>query len=813
MFPIKRERPTRPPWPTIAVLLALVVVWEVFKWQTERRVAGGARGTVEHLTLPRVSPDAQGRAGDLVLRAPGGASLTIAASPDIAGHRPLLGAIVDVAMGPGDSSDPLIWLRTTTRDGAGAVAELAERPPQPFICADGSTGVRGYGALGVGLTAETCVEGASGFTLSTTVSSLSDRSSIVDELNVGSLPVLTLHGPLTGGEVDTPFVAFGGKGIAALLEAPRMHAGRPVSGSGAEAFPSPVIVRYGGDKTVSRKLRLLRGDALDAIALLSVATRVVEVSFGPERGGEVSIRDEAGAEISSGVVARGATRTLRLPAGLGVFAVLRDDRGLVTDPRVLLPPPGGRASVRATARVPATVMLAYRDEAGSPIPVHVLIKGQGETADPRPVDVEGRVVVAGRSLYLLDGRTRVSVAPGAYRITASHGTAYSLSVTDVTVSAEAPATIEAALRRVVDTSGWLAADLHLHAAPSPDSDVALAERVQSLACEGIELGVATDHNRVTDYAPQVHALGLDGVLATAAGVEVSSGGERWGQFNAYPLLPPSGAPEEGVPVYFGRRPAEMFASARELGARIVQVNHARVAAGTGYFELARLDPKTGHASGEFSSDFDALEAYSGMWIEKRDEIRQGAVDLVALARRGKRVAAVGGSDAHTLLHEEVGYPRTYVHTSAAPVGTRFERLVTALLGGRDTMVTSGPFVELAVEGHGVGSVVVPPAGGSVHVRVRVSAPAWVPVEHVEIWRDDTVVRRFTVEGPPKDGVRFEGEIDVPVGGSDAVVLAWAEAEQALPDVVACEHPLAIGFTGLVYVDGNRDGQITVPPAP
>jgi hypothetical protein len=138
-------------------------------------------------------------------------------------------------------------------------------------------------------------------------------------------------------------------------------------------------------------------------------------------------------------------------------------------------------------------------------------------------------------------------------------------------------------------------------------------------------------------------------------------------------------------------------------------------------------------------------------------------------------------------------------------------VVDALLGARDTTVTSGPFVEITVDGKGAGSVVQPPAG-SVRVTVRVSAPSWVPVERVEIWRDDTVFRTFTVEGPAKDGVRFEGELDVPLDGADRVLLAWAEAAAPLPDVLPYAHALGIGFTGPVYVDTNRDGMVIVPPA-
>jgi hypothetical protein len=817
VFPFPKKRSDRPPWPTLVVLIGLLFLYELYAWQTRRQEGGRF---VTRLDAPRKSPDASARAGDLVLSSPEGASITIVAAPNVAGHRPLLGAIVDVATEPGDVSDPLVWFRTKVsggppgRDGG---AELPVRSPQPFDCEGGGSGVRSYGGFGVlGLTEEICAGRGRVFFLRTTLTSLPDGAAIADEINVGSLPVVVSHdGAAWDAEHDTTFLAFAHGGTAVLLEADTMHVSRTFSHFGAEVFPSPVLATYGHQETARRTLHVVRGDVLHALAELRAAPRLLEVTFGVDQGGDVSIRDDAGRELGTGHVARGETRMLRLPPDFGTIAVLRDDRGVVTDDHVPLPAPGGRASVRAAVASAGTVTLSYRDDRGALLPVHVLFKGPPFSDDPTPVSAvgeKGRTVAAGRSLYLLDGHTRLSLAPGPYHVTASHGPAWSLSERDVIVTATEPVVVEDTLRAVVDTSAWVAADFHLHSAPSPDSTVTLDERVSSLVSEGVDLAVATDHNHITDFAPHVHSLAVGDRIATLPGVEMTSGGQRWGHFNAYPLPMPSGAPEDGVPVYYDKRPAEMFSSARALGARVIQVNHARMDPGIGYFDLAHLDSKTGHSDPVFSSDFDVLEAYNGLWIESYQKVREGPLDVVALARRGKRVAVTGNSDSHRLLYEEAGYPRTYVHVSREPVGTRAERTLAALPGG-DTMVTSGPFVEVDVDGHGPGSVVVPGAGGSVRVHIRVSAPAWVPVENVEIWRDDVVALRTVVPGPPLDGLRFEREMELPIAGRDAVVTAWAEAGTPLPDVVPYERALAIGFTGPIYVDGDHDGRILVPAAP
>ena len=421
--------------------------------------------------------------------------------------------------------------------------------------------------------------------------------------------------------------------------------------------------------------------------------------------------------------------------------------------------------------------------------------------------------MAGRSLYARDGATHVTLAPGHYRVTASHGMTYSLSVNDVTVAPSAEVSVNGTLRRVVDTSDWVAADFHLHSAPSPDSDVSLADRVASLGCEGVDLAVATDHNRITDFAPDVHgARPLRSSRDGARRGESPPPGQRWGHFNAYPMPVPTGSPEEATPMYFGRLPADMFHSARELGARVLQVNHARMDPGIGYFDLVHLDAATGRASGEFSGNFDAFEAYNGMWIETRDKVREGAVDLVALARRGKRVAALGDSDSHKLLYEEAGYPRTFVHTPRDPVSSalraRDGRLARRSRYDRDVGGRSSRCPSTVIRWEASSC---PARAGPFTCRFASRRPRGFPWNTSRSGATTRSCSATPVPGPAKDGLRFEAELDVPIT-ADAVILGWADADAPLPDVLPYEHALAIGFTGLVYVDADRDGKVTVPPA-
>jgi hypothetical protein len=97
----------------------------------------------------------------------------------------------------------------------------------------------------------------------------------------------------------------------------------------------------------------------------------------------------------------------------------------------------------------------------------------------------------------------------------------------------------------------------------------------------------------------------------------------------------------------------------------------------------------------------------------------------------------------------------------------------------------------------------------VRVHVRVTAPAWVPVERVELWVDDAVAQTIRVTSPATDGVRYEGDHELAITG-DAMVLAWADATEPLRHVLPLARAVPIGFSGPVWVDANGDGAVRVP---
>jgi hypothetical protein len=376
---------------------------------------------------------------------------------------------------------------------------------------------------------------------------------------------------------------------------------------------------------------------------------------------------------------------------------------------------------------------------------------------------------------------------GTYDVVATRGPLHTLDRFQLEITEGTTKTHAIDLKSVAP-EGWLAADLHLHAAPSRDSAVSLTSRVKALACEAIDVAVATDHDAITDYGPTVAALHLDRPY-TIAGVEMTTAGTKtWGHFNAFPLSVPRGAVEDGLPPYFNVKPQAMFVAARDLGAKVIQVNHPRLSP-IGFFDIAGHDnARSALLEGR---DFDAIEVLNGFELEDIDKMRTVAFDVVSLAvvARAHRFAVTGNSDSHALMYQECGYPRTWIHTSSPA-----EAMETIVKG--ETLASSGPLVELTVDGSPTGSLLK--RGKTASARVRAWAASWVPMETIDIYRDREIATSFKVS-KTNDGLRFEGQATIEVKYAQTI-FAFAHASQPIPFVLPNPRALSVAVTTPVYIE-------------
>lgn len=490
---------------------------------------------------------------------------------------------------------------------------------------------------------------------------------------------------------------------------------------------------------------------------------------------------------------------------------------------------GQTTPVRLTSTPPGRVEVHVVDEYGHPLPAKASAVGvygpenagtltrrflfdleAGEPFRPTdmidddPADPETRRYVEAVG-FTSDGITTLEVRPGAYRIVTSRGPEYDLATTELEVGSAQTRIVTHVLHRVVDTRGWIAGDMHVHSINSIDSSMSLDERVRSLAAEGIEWAVSTDHNFVTDFRPHVARNDLFQWLYATVGLEMTT--LEAGHFNGYPLRYEPGPVTHGAFAWAGRPPGDIFADLRALGTlgperTFVQVNHPRDGV-LGYFSQFQRSPWTAEElpptliqqviapkgpafrtpDGEttFSFGFDGIEVANGKLYSLIHHYRvpdvlpdgelpanvppaghivrgasglpgfPGAVeDWFNLLNLGHRFVGLGTADSHSGA-DEAGQFRTMVYVGDdRPTTLSDERLIDGLRNGR-AVATNAPLVDFWVDDPESGAMgrTIRARGGSVQLGYRLTSAPWASVARVNVWRNGTIARVIQVD-PDRD---------------------------------------------------------------
>jgi predicted metal-dependent phosphoesterase TrpH len=459
----------------------------------------------------------------------------------------------------------------------------------------------------------------------------------------------------------------------------------------------------------------------------------------------------------------------------------------------LLIPRGGRLRVRARDRDDRPVAARVRVTPVSP-------------ARPVALGPDYRASGAGDTFIALTGESGVDLPSGRYRVLVTHGPEWSLAEEEVEVSETFSPRLDARLEHQVDPSSWVACDLHLHAAPSPDSEVSLEDRLATLAAEGIAFAVPTDHNHVTDYAPVARKLALD--VRTVTGVEVTTWEPSIGHFNAYPYPFDPQRPAGGAPDRMQTSPAALFKLLHAVDPElIVQINHPRSEGGIGYFDVMSVDTATGAADPRYSGDFDAIEVYNGFDLARPDHLEQVFADWLNILARGHRVVATGSSDSHQVRYQLAGYPRTYALVPQE-AGSDPRAVVRAIKAGA-TFVTTGPFLEASIGGGGPGTTVMAQEG-RVKLAVRIQAPTWMRVDRLEVFVGKDVVLSRDLPPPPARKpppvLRLEADDLELIVSSDTFVVVRVSGSTSNDTFFGRASIVPRAFTNPIFVDVDGDGR-------
>jgi hypothetical protein len=574
------------------------------------------------------------------------------------------------------------------------------------------------------------------------------------------------------------------------------------------ALSAPIQVEPGQSVRYRRVLVMspagLAGAAEDALRVLAMPFGQVSGSIEPpEPASRIEVRRADGSPELETAPDPSGRFTLAVPPGRY---------------QVVLHAPGGRhekdVEVRRGASTELTLLppragalrVSVSDGRGAPMPARVTLKGRHPTPTPN-LGTEQRAGGIANIAYAHDGQLNVELPPGSYTVRVTRGPEYALFEKDVEITAERGQALQVSLERIVDTRGWIAADLHLHAAPSSDSSVSLEDRVTALAGEGVEVAVATDHNHVTDYGPAIERRGLADDVRGITGVEITTGG--WGHFNCYPY-----PKDERPPQFAGVVPWAIFADARALAPRsVIQVNHPRLN-GIGYFKrLRRTEGKPPSAEEGFSFDFDTLEVVNGFELEAPAEIEGNLQDWFSLLDFGYVYTAVGNSDSHSLTVQWPGSPRTYVQVGDdRPDGVSADELTSSLLKGR-AVISNGIFATVRVSALGAGGPgdLVQADQGRVLVEVTARAAPWVDVSRAELWVNGRLAVKAPLSRTPGArgvyGLRQTLELD-----EDSWVVVIVRGDRPLRETFPEARGTPLAIVNPVFVDLDGDGTFRAPHA-
>ena len=598
-----------------------------------------------------------------------------------------------------------------------------------------------------------------------------------------------------------------------------------------------VTIAAGASVTYERVFAV--GERADVASLVSELTKASEGDLGAV---EIALVDSTGKAVRPPV---GAKVVVATAAGVEVMSIVaaKDEPtfgGELPPGNWLLsyaPSVGRRATgsakvaveVRKGAVASATLAVTdiarldagctEKDAAGAEtvaqLPCKITLEGLEGTPTPElgPAHVSGPA-----KNQLIANIGDVALAPGKYRLTFTRGPEYGAETSEVTLVAGSTKVVSVALRRIVDTSGYVATDFHQHTILSADAPVSTRDRVLGNAAEAVEVAVASEHNAVVDLGPVLREVGMARFVVSIAGDELTTDASKkpWGHANVFPLVADPSKPRGGAPTVRDRTAKEVLDEVRAQpgAARVVQVNHPR-SGSNGYFDLLGFDLKTGLGTGAgYDATFDALEVWNGRNVDARMKVLD---DYLALLRTSHPVTPIADTDSHGIVGQEAGLPRTYVRVTKDDAldtwdAARTDDLVRSVREKRDVILTNGPFLRVRANGVGIGGI-APARAGVVDIKVHVSTAPFAAVDHAELrlaGSGKVVGTSSVVLAPKKDAsgaLEADATFTVRAGADDAFIVIVSGTKPMRPMFSGEDRELTPwAMSGAVWIDANGDGK-------
>jgi hypothetical protein len=470
--------------------------------------------------------------------------------------------------------------------------------------------------------------------------------------------------------------------------------------------------------------------------------------------------------------------------------------------RLLVTAPGRQpyGPVNVTLKDKQTVLMAphgqikhrIRDAAGRDMPAKISLYQNNKLV---------------HTFYPQRGHGDLEVPPGRYEVSVTRGYEYQPFERTLTIPDNGEAELNAVLKRVVNTTGYLAVDAHAHGDLSPDSAVSTAARLATEVAEGVEVVVSTEHEAVADWSLAITPQ-LKPWIKTVIGQEVTATLPE--HTSAFPLKPDPHAPRGGPVAWQGLDLDGIFLAERARGAQIVTLNHPR-----NYLRLIKWDPILGATLDDptllglpkdaalWSWNLDAIEIMNGP-NSPFDGLLFDA--WVSGFNIGHSITGLGTGDAHDL--DGAGKARTYV-ASPTDDPQRFKDidLVRALQQGR-AVASTGAFARVKIDKATLGDLTVA-TDGAVTMHVHVEALPQVDVSRLQIFVNCDAAASMPTTAPHQV-IKFDDFIPLHLT-QDAYIIVVGFGDKPMPRGLFTVDPQVPRFiTNPIYVDVDHNGVFDAP---
>jgi hypothetical protein len=409
-------------------------------------------------------------------------------------------------------------------------------------------------------------------------------------------------------------------------------------------------------------------------------------------------------------------------------------------------------------------------------------------------------------IYTANGKALLTLPAGTYRIYAGRGFEYGVDSAKVELKPGDHAHKTMHITHEVDTKGWISSDTHIHTLThSGHGDATMEERAITLAGEGIEFPIMTDHNIHVDLSPAARVTNVENYFTPVIGNELTT---KFGHFNIFPIT-------AGVTT-INHNVSDWNNVAENIGRQnqVIILNHARdIHNGFIPFGPQRHLSSAGTSKNDWAFPANAMEVINSG--SQQTKIMNLFYDWFGMLNHGRHVTPIGSSDSHDVSRYIVGQGRTYIQgNDSDPSNIDVKTTVQNCLNGK-VMVSLGLMTKIIVNGQFGPGELVPPAD-TLTVGLKVCGPGWTKADRISLYANGKLIKEEKIPASTKVGIKWQDRWNMEFPKHDVFLVAIAEGPGhgmpywpiAKPYQPASPEwtPRLIGSTGAVWVDGDKNGK-------